>query len=305
MEAFSNWSIPLFRFRGVPIRAHWTLGLVALFDFMLLLRGGFPWWLAPVLVALLLLSVLLHEGGHAVATRAVGGRCSEIMLWALGGYAQCTIPMRAGAHLLTAIMGPLVNVGLWAGSTAVLAYFPDVAGNFIAGPCLGYLAFVNLRLALINAIPCHPLDGGHATTAFLWGAVGLHRAVRWTAPIGFVASGLVAAYALYFNQTFLVMFGAWLFYVTYTEQRKLRLGSDFVFGLDQSYAYGGKPGGWFAGWRRRREAARALRLDKEEAAEATVLDELLDKVSTQGLPSLTAAERKLLERISKRQRERA
>jgi len=305
MEAFWSWSIPLFRFRGVPIRAHWTLGLVALFDFMLYVRSGFPWWLAPILVALLLVSVLLHEGGHALATRAVGGRCSEIMLWALGGYAQCTIPMRAGAHLLTAIMGPLVNVGLWAGSTAVLALFPAVAENIVAGPCLVYLAFVNLRLALINAIPCHPLDGGHATTALLWGAVGLHRAVRWTGPIGFVASALVAVSGLYFNQTFLALFGAWLFYVTYTEQRKLRHGSDVVFGLDQSYAYGGKPGGWFAAWRRRREAARALRLDKEEAAEGTVLDELLDKVSNEGLPSLTAAERKQLERISKRQRERA
>jgi len=31
----------------------------------------------------------------------------------------------------------------------------------------------------------------------------------------------------------------------------------------------------------------------------------LDKVSNEGLPSLTAAERKQLERISKRQRERA
>jgi len=305
MEAFWSWSIPLFRFRGVPIRAHWTLGLVALFDCMLYFRMGLPWWLAPVLVALLLLSVLLHEGGHALATRAVGGRCSEIMLWALGGYAQCTIPMRAGAHLLTSIMGPLVNVGLWAGSIAVLALFPTIADNGILGLCLAYFAYVNLRLALINAIPCHPLDGGHATTALLWGAVGLHRAVRWTVPIGFVASALVAVYGLYINQIFLVLFGAWLFYVTYTEQRNLRLGSEVVFGLDQGYAYGGKPGGWFAAWRRRREEAHALRLDQEESVEATVLDELLDKVSNQGLPSLTAAERKQLERISKRQRERA
>lgn len=305
MEAFWSWSFPLFRWRGVPIRGHITLLLVAVFDFLLLLHWGVAWWLAPLLISLLFGSILLHEGGHALATRAVGGRCHEIMLWALGGFARCDMPMRAGAHLLVAIMGPVVNLGLWALAVSTLALVPDIDRNVVLGPALTYLAFLNLRLLLINLIPCHPLDGGHTVTALLWGFVGIHRAVRWTVPIGYVASVLVFVFAVSQAQIFFALFAVWLFFMTYLEHTKLRQGADVVFDLDLAYAYGGKPGGWLAAFRRRRDLAAAERREREDAAEVDILDHLLDKVSREGLPSLTADERKQLERISKRQRERA
>ena len=40
--------------------------------------------------------VLLHEFGHALACRSVGGRADRILLWPLGGVAFVQPPPRAG-----------------------------------------------------------------------------------------------------------------------------------------------------------------------------------------------------------------
>ena len=61
---------------------------------------------------------------------------------------------------------------------------------------------------------------------------------------------------------------------------------------------------WFSRWQAKRQRRRQERHDREEREEREVLDRLLAKVSEQGLPALTPAERTQLQRISKRQKER-
>ena len=56
--------------------------------------------------------VLLHEFGHALACRQVGGRAEQIVLWPLGGVAYVDPPQRPGATLWSIAAGPLVNVVL-------------------------------------------------------------------------------------------------------------------------------------------------------------------------------------------------
>ncbi|HEY3789068.1 MAG TPA: hypothetical protein VGL71_09445, partial [Urbifossiella sp.] len=53
-------------------------------------------WSAAAYV-LLFAIVLLHEFGHALACRSVGGEASRIVLWPLGGAAIVNPPPRAGA----------------------------------------------------------------------------------------------------------------------------------------------------------------------------------------------------------------
>ncbi len=54
--------------------------------------------------------VLLHEFGHALACRSVGGRANRIVLWPLGGVAFVDPPSRPGPTLWSIAAGPLVNV---------------------------------------------------------------------------------------------------------------------------------------------------------------------------------------------------
>ena len=56
--------------------------------------------------------VLLHEFGHALACRQVGGQANQIVLWPLGGVAYVAPPPRPGPTLWSIAAGPLVNVAL-------------------------------------------------------------------------------------------------------------------------------------------------------------------------------------------------
>ena len=68
----------------------------------------------------LFLIVLLHEFGHSLACRQVGGTADKIMLWPLGGVAYIAPPQRPGAVLWSIAAGPLVNVVLLFMLTPVL-----------------------------------------------------------------------------------------------------------------------------------------------------------------------------------------
>ncbi len=60
----------------------------------------------------LFLIVTIHEFGHALACRQVGGTANQIVLWPLGGVAYVDPPPRPGATLWSIAAGPLVNVAL-------------------------------------------------------------------------------------------------------------------------------------------------------------------------------------------------
>src|SRR5262250_215261 len=112
-------SIHLFRFRGVDVFLHWSWFLVAIFE----IQGGFNIYSSRVWNALeylgLFLIVLIHEFGHALACRQVGGNANRIVLWPLGGVAYVDPPPRPGATLWSIAAGPLVNVVLLVSSSMI------------------------------------------------------------------------------------------------------------------------------------------------------------------------------------------
>src|SRR5579871_4564293 len=105
-------SFHLFRFSGIDVFLHWSWFLVAVYEIQT--RSGsyssITWNIAEY-VALFLI-VMLHEFGHALACRQVGGRANQIVLWPLGGVAYVDPPQRPGATLWSIAAGPLVNVAL-------------------------------------------------------------------------------------------------------------------------------------------------------------------------------------------------
>src|SRR5271169_6140370 len=105
-------SIHLFRFAGVDVFLHWSWFLVAAYEIQLR-KGSYSsvTWNVLEYLALFLI-VMLHEFGHALACRQVGGRADRIVLWPLGGVAYVDPPPRPGATLWSIAAGPLVNVAL-------------------------------------------------------------------------------------------------------------------------------------------------------------------------------------------------
>ena len=91
-----NNSIRLFRFSGVEVFLHWSWFLVAAYEIQGR-QGKYSSVLWNILEYLALFSiVLMHEFGHALACRQVGGTANQIVLWPLGGV--LSIPMRIMAQ---------------------------------------------------------------------------------------------------------------------------------------------------------------------------------------------------------------
>ena len=182
-------SIHLFRFRGIDVFLHWSWFLVAIFE----IQGGFNLYSSRMWNALeylgLFLIVLLHEFGHALACRQVGGNANRIVLWPLGGVAYVDPPQRPGATLWSIAAGPLVNVAL----APILYLFLRGAG--IAGwhdslpdvyHLLRALWRTDIVLFVFNMLPIFPLDGGQILRSLLWFVVGRARSLIAATVIGFL-----------------------------------------------------------------------------------------------------------------------
>jgi len=188
-------SIRLFRAAGINVFLHWSWFIVAAFE--LQQRKGFyatPAWNAFEYLSLFLI-VLLHEFGHALACRQVGGTANQIVLWPLGGVAYVSPPPRPGAVLWSIAAGPLVNVALVPTLFGV-AQVCRAAGLWDAMPdavrFLHTVTIINIALLVFNILPIYPLDGGQILQALLWFPLGRARSLKVTTIIGFVGvAGLV------------------------------------------------------------------------------------------------------------------
>ena len=65
---------------------------------------------------ILFFTVLIHEFGHSLAAKSVGGNAHTILLWPLGGLAYCHHDAGPKADVWVTFAGPLTHVpqiGVW------------------------------------------------------------------------------------------------------------------------------------------------------------------------------------------------
>jgi Zn-dependent protease len=123
---------------------------------------------------------------HALTARRLGIDVREITLWLFGGVSKLEgEPRRARDEALITGAGPatsLVCAGLAQGASMGLAASGTAS---LAADLLGWLALLNVALAVFNLIPLFPLDGGRLLTSFLWSRGGSRdRAVMRSAAVG-------------------------------------------------------------------------------------------------------------------------
>lgn len=182
-------SIHLFRFSGIDVFLHWSWFLVAVFEVQS--RAGryssITWNVIEYLS--LFLIVTLHEFGHALACRQVGGRADRIVLWPLGGVAYVDPPPRAGATLWSIAAGPLVNVALIP-ILGILAAQSRAQGWARTAPDLSHLiaavSWINVGLLVFNILPIYPLDGGQILRSLLWFVLGRARSLMVATVLGLI-----------------------------------------------------------------------------------------------------------------------
>ena len=189
MAGTQNRSLHLFSFKGIDVFLHWSWFLIALLEIESRSRAysSITWNVFEYLA--LFVIVLLHEFGHALACRQVGGKANRILLWPLGGIAYVQPPQRPGATLWSIAAGPLVNVVLvpllWG-----LAMLSSLLGWSRSVPdvhtFLSTLALINGFLLVFNLLPIYPLDGGQILRSVLWFWLGRARSLLVASAIGMV-----------------------------------------------------------------------------------------------------------------------
>src|SRR5207253_3847669 len=195
MPSLRNGSVRLFRFAGIDLFLHWSWFLVAAYEINGRSRTySSLTWNVLEYVALFLI-VMLHEFGHALACRQVGGNANRIVLWPLGGVAYVDPPPRPGATLWSIAAGPLVNVAL-----VPILYVIGIGDRSFgwaeampnAHALLGAVVFINKVLLIFNLLPIYPLDGGQILRSLLWFGVGRARSLTAAVTVGFAGvAGLI------------------------------------------------------------------------------------------------------------------
>ena len=130
------------------------------------------------LVPMAMAACALHELGHFLTLRRLGGRVRLIRLTAAGAEMVLSRPLGYWQEGLTALAGPGVNLLL------ALLFCAWPGGTVFAG--------LNLVLACFNMLPAGRLDGGRA----LYCTLALLAGPEWAGRIGRCLDGIWAAVLL-------------------------------------------------------------------------------------------------------------
>jgi Zn-dependent protease/CBS domain-containing protein len=228
-----SWSISGGRLFGVEFRIHFAflflLGFVLLFPST---RTADPGTIARgvAVTAMVLLSVLLHELGHALAGARNRLPMKGSILLPLGGVglADPNPPLDAGVpgslarEVRVASAGPAVNLFL-AGITGLVLLRLGPPASLWTLPLVSVDAlgksflWINCFLFAVNLLPAFPLDGGRVLRAWLARRMEYRLATRRAVNLGhmfaaaFMLGGLESQWSL--------LIGAFLFMATQMEER--------------------------------------------------------------------------------------
>jgi stage IV sporulation protein FB len=160
-------------------------------------------------IAIVFVSILIHELGHAVTARIFGSNV-VIELNGLGGLTRWSVPDGAvtpGRRSLIAASGSAVGLAfgglIWLMAAQFSPYPPLTA--FI----LESLIYVNVFWGLLNWLPIRPLDGGHLLESLLE-KVAPRRADTIARVIFTLTAAGALALAIRMRLIFIAVLAGWL-----------------------------------------------------------------------------------------------
>lgn len=177
---------PHFHILRFPVRVQgWFFLIALLFG---LRRDWLPTSYILEWMAVLFVSVLVHELGHAVAFRRFAQE-PKVVLTGMGGLTYGSAPFQSRREdVITSLAGPLTGLVLLGLPAYFLREGLDFDSNRLLAQVIYDLYFVSFIWSLINLSPVLPLDGGHIVQAFFGKAVARRVSV--------VAAILIAIYLM-------------------------------------------------------------------------------------------------------------
>jgi Zn-dependent protease/CBS domain-containing protein len=184
--------VPVGRFLGVPIYfapSWFVIAALLTFYYGPVVEDALPsasastaYLVAFSYAGLFALCVLAHELGHTAVALRLHTPVRRIVIFLLGGVSEITRdPDRPRDEFLISAAGPLVSLIL---SGAFLGVAYASPPHSVIGILCVLLFWSNLVVAVFNALPGLPLDGGRILRAIVWGLGGTRirgtRVAAWT-----------------------------------------------------------------------------------------------------------------------------
>lgn len=231
-----NWSFFIGRFGGVDFRVHVTF--LFLLIFILLGEAGRSGPGAIVrsciLTLLAIISLVLHELGHALVAARQGFPVKAVILLPIGGVVigDPSVQVESARSLrreaLTALAGPLVNAILAAITALVLLSLGPIsrlwALPLISVANLGISFFwINAFLFGLNLLPAFPLDGGRIFRAWLAQRKEFRQATRRAVTLAHLFAALLMLAGVWVQ--WLMLLGVFIFMAAQMEERTVMFQS--------------------------------------------------------------------------------
>lgn len=326
---FLNWSFPLFTVAGIRVSIHFLFLIYILVQLIVSFqpgRGG-PVFTA-IHMAVLFVIVLLHEFGHCIACRKVGGEASSILMWPLGGLASCNPPHHPRASLITTLGGPFVHVLLAPVIVGLLvlsgvpwqsllfqpfdpwsAFYAQAAPN----NAIFYLRYTLFTAHVMNAalfcfnmlLVMFPMDAGRVLQEILWFRLGHRRSMQIAVNVGLFMAVAVGIFALTTNTMLLMTIAIFCGFTCWQQRMQLAFMEPELY--SGTYDYRPRTGrdrdaGGVATRVRTEPTKSELRKEKEQQEILAEVDRILEKIRTQGMASLTKKEVATLKGETERKR---
>jgi Zn-dependent protease len=205
-----NHDLTLGHVAGIRVSATWSVPVIAAVYAAWLALGQFPldvpdrsavaYWATGALAAVLFfVSLLGHEIAHAAVARRERIGVSGITLWLLGGVTKLDSEASdPGSEFRISVVGPLSSLVIAAVFWVAHELTRGTAAPSLLSVMFGWLAIVNLALAVFNLIPAAPLDGGRVLSSILWWHSGdAASASAWSARVGVAVGALLAVAGLW------------------------------------------------------------------------------------------------------------
>ena len=192
------------------------------FDLARLRAGSTPWLIGVVAAVGLFASVTVHELGHSWVAMRYGIEIESITLWILGGLAALkTFPKEWNREFWIAIAGPMTSLLVAGVCYAAVLVIPESLP--IPRFVFGWLAIVNVTLAVFNLLPAFPMDGGRILRALLARSRPYGTATRLAARVGVGFAFLFAIVAVLNFQIILLLLAFFIYGAATTESKAVLL----------------------------------------------------------------------------------
>ena len=173
---------------------------------------------------ILLVSILVHEFGHAMAFRYYKID-SRILIHGLGGLCiPSTGRLTPKDNMFVCLCGPFAGFAL-----AIVYYLADKAGllpeTALPAEYRSYLVyFINIGWGIFNLLPIYPLDGGQSLYNFLkWRKIS--NSLKKALKVSIVCLTLIGAYALFRKEIFILVLCGWFLYENIQKWNSINAGN--------------------------------------------------------------------------------